>query len=37
MARTLDATFNPKANSRVNCVAVQPDGKILLGGHLIWV
>ncbi len=29
---SLDAGFNPKADSIVYCVAVQPDGKILLGG-----
>jgi uncharacterized delta-60 repeat protein len=31
---SLDNTFNPitTANSRVNTVAVQPDGKILIGG-----
>ena len=30
---TLDAGFNPNANSLVQCVAVQPDGKVLLGGY----
>ncbi len=29
---SLDATFNPGANSFVLSVAVQPDGKILVGG-----
>jgi uncharacterized delta-60 repeat protein len=29
---TLDPDFHPAANDIVNCVAVQPDGKILLGG-----
>ena len=29
---TLDMGFDPKANDWVNCVAVQPDGKVLLGG-----
>ncbi|MBE7498473.1 MAG: cadherin-like beta sandwich domain-containing protein [Verrucomicrobiaceae bacterium] len=29
---TLDATFNPNANSEVYALALQPDGKILLGG-----
>ncbi|HNQ90928.1 MAG TPA: cadherin-like beta sandwich domain-containing protein [Verrucomicrobiota bacterium] len=29
---TLDATFHPLLNSLVRCVAVQSDGKILLGG-----
>ena len=29
---TLDAGFDPKANSIVNSVAVQADGKVLLGG-----
>ncbi|MEO7507734.1 MAG: delta-60 repeat domain-containing protein, partial [Pyrinomonadaceae bacterium] len=29
---TLDATFDPNANSTVLAIAVQPDGKILLGG-----
>jgi len=29
---TLDATFNPNANSNVYSIAVQEDGKILVGG-----
>ncbi|MEQ1750695.1 MAG: choice-of-anchor D domain-containing protein, partial [Prosthecobacter sp.] len=29
---SLDAGFDPKANGEVACVAVQADGKILLGG-----
>ena len=29
---TLDATFNPNANNSVSCIAVQADGKILVGG-----
>jgi len=29
---TLDEGFNPSANSSVHCVALQPDGKVLLGG-----
>ena len=29
---TLDTGFDPKANSGVQCVAVQADGKVLLGG-----
>jgi uncharacterized delta-60 repeat protein len=29
---TLDTTFNPNANQLVNHIAVQSDGKILLGG-----
>ncbi len=29
---TLDESFDPKANGEVACVAVQADGKILLGG-----
>ena len=30
---TLDLTFNPNANSNVNAIAVQTDGKILVGGE----
>jgi uncharacterized delta-60 repeat protein len=30
---SLDADFNPGANNRVNALAVQPDGKILVGGR----
>jgi uncharacterized delta-60 repeat protein len=30
---TLDAAFNPNANSDVYAIAVQPDGKILVGGY----
>ena len=29
---TLDTSFDPKANSYVFCVAVQADGKVVLGG-----
>ncbi len=29
---TLDSTFNPNVNSQVNAVAVQADGKIVIGG-----
>jgi uncharacterized delta-60 repeat protein len=29
---TLDPGFDPKADSSVNSIAVQPDGKVLLGG-----
>jgi len=32
---TLDTTFDPKANSDVLSVAVQADGKVLLGGTFI--
>src|SRR6185436_12388200 len=30
---TIDTTFNPNANNKVNTIAVQTDGKILLGGE----
>lgn len=30
---TLDTTFNPGSNNRVFCIAVQPDGKIVVGGR----
>ena len=30
---TVDPTFNPGANSIVEAIAVQPDGKILIGGN----
>src|SRR3989440_5005748 len=30
---TLDATFDPNANSVVRSIALQPDGKILVGGN----
>ena len=30
---TLDTGFDPKANADVYCVAIQADGKILLGGN----
>ena len=30
---TLDTGFNPNANSTVEAVAVQGDGKVLLGGQ----
>jgi uncharacterized delta-60 repeat protein len=29
---SLDSTFDPKADSSVNAIVVQPDGKILVGG-----
>ena len=29
---SVDASFNPGANSNLNALAVQPDGKILVGG-----
>jgi uncharacterized delta-60 repeat protein len=29
---TIDPTFNPSANSLVKAIALQPDGKIILGG-----
>ena len=29
---TLDASFDPNANNGVVCMAVQADGKVLLGG-----
>jgi trimeric autotransporter adhesin len=29
---TLDSGFDPKADSSIYCVTVQPDGKVLLGG-----
>jgi uncharacterized delta-60 repeat protein len=29
---SLDTTFNPGANDQVNALALQPDGKILVGG-----
>lgn len=30
---TIDTTFDPNANNKVNTIAVQTDGKILLGGE----
>lgn len=30
---TLDGGFNPNAGGVVNCIALQPDGNILLGGN----
>ena len=30
---SLDAGFNPNANSYIHCVAVQADGRVLLGGY----
>lgn len=30
---TLDSEFDPKANNGVTSIAIQPDGKILLGGY----
>ena len=32
---TLDASFNPNADSDVSSIAVQTDGKILIGGNFI--
>ena len=32
---TLDAAFNPNANNDVDAVAIQADGKILVGGKFI--
>lgn len=32
---SLDAGFDPKAGGAVECIAVQPDGRILLGGRFI--
>src|SRR5438309_2192011 len=32
---TLDATFNPNANNAVFSIAVQGDGKILIGGQFL--
>lgn len=29
---TVDPTFDPEANNGVNCMVLQPDGKILVGG-----
>jgi uncharacterized delta-60 repeat protein len=29
---TLDASFDPSANGDVSCIALQPDGKIVIGG-----
>ena len=29
---TRDATFDPVTNGAINCMALQPDGKILIGG-----
>jgi uncharacterized delta-60 repeat protein len=29
---TVDPTFNPSANSSIQAIALQPDGKIILGG-----
>jgi uncharacterized delta-60 repeat protein len=29
---TLDTTFDPNPNSTINAIALQPDGKILIGG-----
>ena len=33
----LDTTFNPNVNGGVNAIAVQPDGKILVGGNFTTV
>lgn len=30
---TLETGFNPNANNTINCMAIQEDGKILIGGH----
>ena len=29
---TLDKSFDPNANNTVNSIAIQPDGKIIIGG-----
>src|SRR6185436_18845452 len=34
---TLDTTFNPNANSAVETLAVQSDGRILMGGRFTTV
>jgi hypothetical protein len=31
---TIDGTFNVEANNSVGCLAMQPDGKLVVGGHL---
>jgi uncharacterized delta-60 repeat protein len=30
---TLDSNFSPQADDAVNCIALQPDGKVLIGGE----
>lgn len=30
---TVDSGFDPRASGSVNCIAVQPDGKIIIGGN----
>lgn len=30
---TLDAEFNPRADGRVRALALQPDGRVVVGGH----
>lgn len=32
-AGAVDTLFNPDANNLVDCIAIQPDGKILIGGQ----
>ena len=34
---SLDAAFNPNADSSVNALAIQPNGKIVLGGSFMSV
>ena len=34
---TLDTAFNPNADNQVTSIAVQPDGKILIGGYFTTV
>ena len=34
---TLDAGFNPNVNNQVRTIAIQPDGKILIGGSFTGV
>jgi uncharacterized delta-60 repeat protein len=33
---TVDPTFNPSANSSVQAIALQPDGKIILAGQILF-
>ena len=35
MGRNFDPDFNPGANISVNCIVVQADGKIVVGGGFI--
>jgi uncharacterized delta-60 repeat protein len=34
---TIDVNFDPGCNARVNTIAVQPDGKIVIGGGFSWL